>query len=230
MAADDVREALGAHLAKELTKPNTKPYDSHPPLRDRLMAARRLPSGEEPSNDPPAITLIEDVPILEGQLLQKLIPKQKVENLKLAPWENVAQTIFVPGWRKYVDDYAQLLAGVTAGSLPEKVNDLSETGSHIRDPKGMLLTREQRTQRAADLLGSGFCLALIDSGWELHAQPGQFYLQRGTEQLQPFRIILDLRTRKLTGPAWLERAQALNLSDLSLAPSKVPELPQGTTA
>lgn len=230
MAAEDVREALGAHLAKELSKLNTRPYDSHPPLRERLIAARRLPPGEEPSGDPPAITLIEDVPGLEGQLLQKFNPRQKVESLKPAPWENVAQTIFVPGWRKYVVEYAQLLAGVTAGSLSEKVRDLPEMGSHIRDPKGMLLTREQRTQRAADLLGSGLCLALIDSGWELHAQPGQFYLQSGAEQLQPFRVIRDLRAGKLTHEAWLERAEALNIGNLSLAPPKPPELPKGSTA
>ena len=228
ISASNIREALAAHLAKELANPHTEPFDSHPPLRDRLAAARRLPPGEEPANDPPAISLIEDVPTLEAELLQKLNPKQKVESLKFAPWEDVAQTIFVPGWQKYVDEYAPLLAGVTAGSLAEKVKDLAEMGSRIRDPKGMLLKREQRTERAADLLGSGLCLALIAAGWELHSQPGEFYLQRGTEQLQPFRVVRDLKAGKLAREAWLERATLLGIEGLSLTPAKTLEAPTGT--
>jgi len=229
MGAEDIRKALGTHLAKELAHPHTRPFDSHPPLRDRLLAAGRLPPGKEPQDDPPAISLIEDVTSLEGQLLQKLNPKQNVGNLKLAPWDDVGQNIYVPGWKAYVAEYAELLAGVTAGSLPEKVKGLSEMGDRIRDPKGMLLTREQRTQRAASLLGAGFCLALIAHGWELHAQPGEFYLQHGMEQLQPFHIIRDLAAKKLTAQAWLERAQALGIVDLCLAPNKTLDAPKVIT-
>ena len=182
-----------------------------------------------PQDDHPAISLLEDVTSLEGQLLQKLNPKQNVGNLKLAQWEDIGQAVYVPGWRKYVGEYAELLAGVTAGSLPEKVKDLSEMGSHIRDPKGMLLKREQRAQRAADLLAAGFCLALLASGWELHAQPGEVYLQRGTEQLHPFHILRELASAKLTGQAWLERIQALGIEYLCLDPSKAPDAPRGIT-
>jgi Zn-dependent protease with chaperone function len=230
MAAGNVREAVGAQLAKELAHPHTQPLDSHPPLRDRLVAAGRLPAGNEPQDDHPAISLIEDVPGLEAQLLEKLNPKQNVASLKLTPWEDVSHTIYVPGWRKYVGEYAELLAGVTAGSLPEKVKNLGQMGSQIRDPKGMLLTREQRARRAGDLLAAGFCLALITGGWELHAQPGEFYLQRGAEQLQPFRLVRELAANKLTGEAWLERAQALHIEDLCLAPDKTPNVPKDLSA
>jgi Zn-dependent protease with chaperone function len=229
IAAGEIRDALGAQLTKDLAHPQARPFDSHPPLRERLVAAGRLPAGNEPQNDLPAISLIDDVAGLEGQLLQKLIPKQNVGSLKLAKWEDVGHTIFVPGWRKYVEEYAELLAGVTAGSLPEKVRDLSEMGSRIRDPRGMLLTREQRTQRAADLLAAGFCLALISSGWELHAQPGEFYLQRGTEHLQPFHILRELASAKLAGQAWLERTRALDIEGLCLDPTKTPSAPKGIT-
>jgi Zn-dependent protease with chaperone function len=230
MAAGGIHEALEAHLVKELAHPKTRPFDSHPPLRDRLLAAGRLPLGDDPQNDHPAISLLEDVTSLEAQLLQRLNPKQNVGTLKLTPWEDIGHTVYVPGWRKYTEEYAELLAGVTAGSLPEKVKDLLAMGSHIRDPKGMLLTREQRAQRAADLLAAGFSVALIGSGWDLHAQPGEFHLQRGTEQLQPFRIIRELASAKLTGQAWLERTQALDIEHLCLGPNQTPDVPKGLTA
>jgi 2-oxo-4-hydroxy-4-carboxy--5-ureidoimidazoline (OHCU) decarboxylase len=81
MAGRDIREAVAAQLAKELAHPQTRPFDSHPPLRDRVLAAGRLPPGDEPQNDQPAIGLIEDVTSLEAQLLQMLNPKQNVGSL-----------------------------------------------------------------------------------------------------------------------------------------------------
>lgn len=230
MSAGNIRKAVGAQLEKDLAHPQTRPLDSHPPLRDRLLAAGRLPAGSESQDDRPAISLLEDVSSLEGQLLQKLNPKQNVESLKLAEWEDMGHAVYLPGWQKYVEEYADLLAGVTAGSLAEKVKDLSEMGSHIRDPKGMLLTRGQRTQRACDLLGAGLCLALVASGWELHAQPGEFYVQRGTEQLQPFHVVRALAAKKLTEGAWLERIQALDIQDLCLDPNKTQTVSKSLTS
>ncbi len=230
MAAEGIREAVGAHLEKELARPQKRPYDSHPPLRERLEAAGRLPAGNEPQDEHPAISLLEDVTSLEAQLLAKLNPKQNVGSLKLTPWEEVSHTIFVPGWRKYVEEHAELLAGVTASSLPEKVKGLAEMGSRIRDPKGRLLTREQRTRRAADLLAASLSLTLMASGWELHAQPGEFHLQRGKEQLQPFRLVRDLAANKISGDAWLDRIRALDIENLSLDPRTPPPTLSGMTA
>jgi hypothetical protein len=103
-------------------------------------------------------------------------------------------------------------------------------GSHIRDPKGMLLKPEQRAQRAGNLLAASFCLALIAHGWELHAQPGELYLQRGEEQLDPFRVTHELAAKKLTKQAWLERTQALGIEDLSLDPNQARNVPKDLTA
>ncbi len=59
--------------------------------------------------------------------------------------------------------------------------NLSSSASHLRDPQGMLLTREQRAHRAVALLWMAFVLALLDAGRELHALPGDFY---GIAELQ----------------------------------------------
>jgi Zn-dependent protease with chaperone function len=230
MAAGSVRKGVDALLANELAHPRPQPFDSHPPLRDRLLAAGRLPAGNEPQNDAPAISLIDDVASLESQLLECLNPRQKVGSLKPARWENIGEDVYVPGWKRYVEEHAELLTNVTAGSLPDRVQDLSALGSRIPDPKGMLLTPEQRTQRAADLLGAGFCLALMAGGWELHSQPGELDLQRGTEQLQPFRAVRELATAKLTRQSWLERAQALDIQDLCFSPRKLSDTTQGDAA
>lgn len=76
---------------------------------------------------------------------------------------------YVSGWKSFAEEYKTLLAGLTVRSLPDAVKSVRGMGFHIRDPKGMLLSREQRAERAAGLLGSAFSLALLANGWELHA-------------------------------------------------------------
>jgi Zn-dependent protease with chaperone function len=230
MAAGDVREAVEAQLEKELAHPDTQPFDSHPPLRDRLLAAGRLSVVREPQDDAPAISLIGDLTGVESELLEKLTPNQNVASLKPARWEDIGNEVYVPAWKKYVEEHAELLSGVTAGSLFARVQHLMEMGSGIRDPKGMLLTREQRAQRATDLLAAGFCLALITKGWELHAQPGELYLQCGTHRLYPFDVIRELAATKLTEQAWLERTRFLDIQDLCLGPNRLSGVPSGNAA
>jgi hypothetical protein len=91
---------------------------------------------------------------------------------------------------------------------------LRQIGSGIRDPKGMLLDPQQRTQRAGYLFGAGLALALLDHGWTLHSGPGIFHLQRGDDQLNPFSIMEQLMASKLTPQAWIAQCNALGIGQL----------------
>ncbi len=53
----------------ELLSGESDPYDTHPPLRERLEALKELPEGEKAGADPSALTLLRDTPILEQDLL-----------------------------------------------------------------------------------------------------------------------------------------------------------------
>jgi len=227
IAAPPIVQAVSTEIEKALKEGRTKPYDSHPPLRDRIARARLLPAGEAPENDPSAISLLGDVTRLETQMLQHLNPKQKIAELKPVPWEATGMDVWVPAWKRTAGECAALLKGFTVGSLPEAAKDLKRMGSRIRDPKGMLLTPEQRAQRAANLLGMGFALALLETGWELHAEPAQFRLQRGADQLNPFEAVQQLAEGTLTGEAWLERSRVLGIEGLSLELAKPLVAPEG---
>ena len=50
-------------------------------------------------------------------------------------------------------------------------------------------------------------LALIDNHWELHAQPGEHYLQRGDAVMRPAQILAGLQSGQLTADGW--RAQCI---------------------
>ena len=107
---------------------------------------------------------------------------------------------------------------------------MREMGSHIRDPKGILLTPEQRAQRAGALLGMAFGLALIEAGWQLYAQPGESYFQHGADKIDPFETVQRLAAGTLTGSDWLERSKALGIDSLLLDRVKLPAAPDGAHA
>jgi hypothetical protein len=120
----------------------------------------------------------------------------------------------VPEWRRVREQYGALIKSCTVGSLREAVKNLNAIGSQIRDPKGMLLTRQQRTQRAGDVLGMAFALALVEAGWELRTQPGFLRFQHRDEERNPFQIVQQLATGKLTAADWLARSKALGIEGL----------------
>ena len=127
----------------------------------------------------------------------------------------------IPGWKQYVAEYAEPLRGVTAASLPDQVGRFREIGSRIRDPKGMLLSPEQRTGRAAGLFASALALAMIRNGWDLKVQPGVFVMSHGTQELNPFQAVEQMMRNKLSREAWLAQCEELGLSSCSCCPKSL---------
>jgi hypothetical protein len=103
--------------------------------------------------------------------------------------------------------------------LPDQVPKLREVGSRIRDPKGVLLTPEQRTARAAGLFAAALALAMIRDGWKLQVDPGMLRMSRGNFEVDPFLTVNQLMIRKLSREAWTGRCQELGISQLVLSPS-----------
>jgi hypothetical protein len=109
-----------------------------------------------------------------------------------------------------------MINGTMAGSLPEVVKKLPQMGSKIRDPRGMLLAPQQRAQRAGQLLGMALGLALLERGWELEAQPGSFFLAKGTERINPPALIEELSEGKISPENWMKMCEEFGIVDLEL--------------
>jgi hypothetical protein len=146
-------------------------------------------------------------------------PDMKPGTLKCVSWDEVGTRVTIPAWKRFTSEYPAPLQGVTAESLPEQIPKLRQIGSGIRDPKGMLLDPQQRTHRAAYLFGAALGIALIDQGWTLHSGPGVFHLQRDAEQLNPFIVVEQLLSGKLSAQDWIARCNALGIGQLMLGPT-----------
>lgn len=219
IAAPVIKKAVSISLESALKQSQTSPYDTHPPLKSRIEAARRIRAETGALDErAPATTLLDNLDELEAELLQTLAPKLNVEQLKSMDWDTAGPQVYVPMWRNFVAQHSQLLDSRTVASLPDAVKDLQQIGAKIPDPQGMLLTREQRAERAAALLSTALSLSMIDSGWVLRMQPGEFYLERQGEKAIPGELLQSLRSGAITLQAWVEWCQKVNLENAPLNP------------
>jgi heat shock protein HtpX len=214
-----INEQIQKNLEQHIREAKTNPYDTHPPLRDRIAATEKMPAGSIPEDANPARSLLDHADALEIQFLEKMNPDMKPGALKCVSWDELGTRVTIPAWRSFTSEYSAPLHGVTAESLPDQIPKLRQIGSGIRDPKGMLLDPQQRTHRAAQLFGAALALALIEHGWTLHSGPGIFHLQQGTEQMNPFLVVEQLMSGKLSAPDWITQCNTLGIGRLMLAPA-----------
>jgi heat shock protein HtpX len=216
MAAPQIEVQVTKGIEREIAEGKTEPYDTHPPLRDRIAAIEKLREEPADKDGEMAISLLEQPETTELQFLELMNPKLARNSLRQVGWDEIGQTVTIPSWKTAVGEYAPMMNGITAGSLPEVVKKLPQMGSKIRDPRGMLLTPQQRTQRAGQLVGLAFGLALLERGWELEAQPGSFFLAKGRERINPPELIEELVEGKISPENWVKMCEELGIADLEL--------------
>ena len=217
VTAPKISKSILEQVDQNLREAKTDPYDSHPPLRDRIAAANKWPGSTQPREDARASTLLDNLEAAELELLQTLNPELKQRTLRPISWDNYAAEFLLPKWKGHVARLSSVFAPITTDSLPEAVKNLVQIGSHIPDAPGTLLDPNQRAGRALELLGVAFGLVLLDHGSNMFAQPGQFYFKRGDEELNPLSLVADLANGKITREAWIERCQSLGVFGLPLA-------------
>src|SRR5262249_43775777 len=153
-------------------------------------------------------TLFHNLREEEVRLLRMFNSELRVLQLQPLAWQDLPR--IVPKiWNDAVEANAKLLGDLTPEGVPGIIARLGEMGSRIPDPKGMLLTPDQRAARAAELIGTALGLALVNAGWELHMAPGERYYQRGNERVSVRELLRKLLTKKISGEEWIERCHAL---------------------
>ena len=140
----------------------------------------------------------------------------RVDELQTVSWDELP-AILPAIWEKVVTEHAQFLGDATPDSLPEMIPRMAEIGSRMPDPKGMLLTPEQRTARALELFGMALALLIVRAGWKLSMKPGERYYQCGEERLSVRELISGLASKKISKEQWVSRCQALKISGSPLA-------------
>jgi heat shock protein HtpX len=217
--SDQIQKGLG----KQIAEAKQNPYDSHPPLRERIDAAQKIPRemlsqtlARADSNS--ARTLLDQPDSLELRFLEHANPNMKPGSLQSISWEEVGSRVAIPHWKKFAAEYPSFLEGVTAESIPAQVANFPRIGDSMRNPPGVILDPQQRTQRGGHLFAVGLSLALIDRGWRLVTEPGIFLLRGPNGELNPFHAIDELGAKKMSSAEWVAQCQKLGIADVVLRP------------
>jgi len=219
VAVPKIDQQIRKAVDRELQEGKTNPYDTHPPLRDRVAAAETFETGTVEEDAQPASSLIDRPDATELRFLEAANPDLKPGSVQWVSWDKIVDQVTVPSWRKFTQEYASALDGVTAETLPAQIPNLLKVGSAMRDPKGMLLGPEQRTRRAAHFFGVALALALIDRGWKLDLAPGIFELRGPAGEPNIFPVIEEMLSGKMTAQNWVELCRKLGIADVPLSPA-----------
>ena len=205
--AKAVEEGLKHQLAGN--EPDN-PYDSHPPLRARL-AALELPGEErrEREDSDPAISLLENVPALEQDLITFGMDAGRPA-LQAIPWSEVGERVYIPVWRKMVEARRNVIGTSTVRSIPDRFPQ-ADTSDHLP------ATEQHERKVVVAALSSAMAIALHTAGWELHADLGKTIVFTSADrEVRPFEMVSQLAAGQLTPEAFLHEAETLGVADLDL--------------
>src|SRR5215472_1051625 len=215
LKAPNISKQVDLRVEAEINEGKGDPYDSHPPLRDRIAAAEAFAGENHSESTVPASTLLQNSGVNEAAFLHSAFPETPRE-LKSSSWEEQATVVVIPSWERFVSENGELIGGTTVGGLFESLATIPQIAQKLRDPKGMLLTPEQRVQRARTLLGAALGLSLMKTGWKLHSRPGELYLINESERLDPFKLVLELSDGALSNENWVEQCRAFGIESAPL--------------
>jgi Zn-dependent protease with chaperone function len=214
LRARPVSEALPEILQAALTERRADPYDTHPPLRDRIAALADVPAVPAPRPDPPALTLLDDLPALESGILRCLNPEADVAAMAPIRWEDVAARVHVPRWRAFCAERAAELRPLTPETVPTGAA-LAELGWTLAEPG---LPQEEVLRGAKALLGAAVALLLVEDGWSIEAEPGAAVrMSRDGRACAPFEEVADRCDGRIADPEWRARCAELGIAARPLA-------------
>jgi heat shock protein HtpX len=207
-------------LENELHEDKTNPYDSHPPLHKRITSAQRLVRETSISHtEAPATTLFSNLLIEEARLLSMSSSESAVAELKVVGWGDLSQAL-PKMWAEDIRSNGNLLSGLTPDDIPNLLPRLAEIGSRMPDPKGTLLSPNQRTQRAAELIGTALALLISNVGWPLRISPGERYFDIIGERFSVQESLAALFEKKTSREQWIELCQKMRIAGLQLVEAK----------
>jgi Zn-dependent protease with chaperone function len=211
MSAEPIAKAIDSVVEEELKSGAADPYDSHPPLKERLAAIGDVTDISPLHDDPPAIALLRDLPRLERELLLTMANDPRmVHELKAVEWQETPMQVFLPNWRDRAGKLATVLANSTAAQVPSLM-----TSKDLATALGVsLLKPEERLPEMQAAIASVLAAKLIDDGWSCTTSPGeQIVFTKNGATLTPF---VDVVRDGENAEAWLERMRGAGVEELRL--------------
>lgn len=230
LSASGVQRTMKMVTETELEKGQTHAFDSHPSTKDRIAALESIPPAPTdqatPDADEPAISLLEDISRLEGELLAQMFSNpEAVMAMEPVAWEEAGREVFAPWWAEQAEQTLPHLLPCTAGSLPVDRVRIEHLGRAVAEA-----CNANPDEVDPHAIGSSFLVAtifhlLVETGWQPEALPGQ----SGAVVMDDRRITfaestLALLREKLEAPgAWVAFCREKGIHDLQIPGTSAPD-------
>jgi len=206
MQAAPISKALHETLDKALQEEKPDLYSTHPPLKHRIAAVEHLPANAGTSDNRCAVSLLRNVPQLERQLLTAIAGPEAVSKLAEAHWGELGTKVYLPIWRKLIQDEKALLKDLTPEALATRASSLKSLGSAADVAKRMAV------------IGAAVAVASIDAGAQLVCDPGApVAVCRDSVRIEPFGIVEQLAAKKIGGQTWCEQCRYFGIAGIQLS-------------
>ena len=219
-ARPKIASALAASIEEAMRESTTDPYDSHPPLAERIAAVEGI-AGPSPVQDTrPAIALLSKLGQSEEELVAFVFGKG-VPALEPLAWGEVGARVVQPGWESAVKEHAALLSTVTVDQLPAVARSLDDFAARIPglDPA---IPAERRRGAALWLLTAALAMAAVRGGGRLRSLPGEPVMVTSSNgELDPMALVHSLADDKIAPGEWQSR-----MSELGIAGRRLADAPQ----
>lgn len=197
------------------------PYDTHPPLPDRIRALEALQDGGRIDGDLAALALVHDLSRLERRLIEHLMGAEPAARMQAVEWDAVGSRVYRVLWEGVARECAGYLTGLTIEGFGERVPQLVEAiGVHYvrRGPEAA--SAEVRRQRGEWALGVMLALAASRKGWIIRAAPGERVTVESPEgSIDPFATVHELASGAIDGQTWHRRCAELGLTGIEMLPT-----------
>jgi len=201
------------------TQNRIDPYQSHPPLKERLSAlgcaeAVRLPQSGEPS----ALSLLENPETFEADLLGRLTNQTIARRSKPITWEELSgpegiDLIHSKTWDVVFRESGPRLSGITVQDLAGLAKDPEAFGRKVI-PRKML--SKDYIAYSNHIVGVALARTLRKAGWSIRKEPGlPFQLKKGDATVEPFEVFSRLREEPAAA-AWNKEAGRMGIGLLDL--------------
>lgn len=206
-----------ALIAIEMSTGSSDPYDSHPPLRERIAALEAADRTTVARDPRPAIELLEGADALEQALLTRKVARVRIAPPAQIAWAD-APTYWIKRWRTTSEVLAQADLELTIATIPLGVDELRALLTTVEDGHMARAASEAELRDwATHTLGAAIACALVDRGFTVSLVIGDpIELRDGDRTVQPFRELGRYLHGETSVEAWRDTWTAVGLVDHQL--------------
>ncbi|HET9215860.1 MAG TPA: M48 family metalloprotease [Terriglobia bacterium] len=218
LSAQPVAASLTKSVDEELAAGQADPYDTHPPLRERVAALAHLPTTVMPENEPTALSLLERTLTLERDLLVQMAGATVANDLKNLDWSAAGAKVYLPQWVRITESNAAVFSGLTAAHLPRVFEKPGSFRQHFQKQTERSLSDEQLLRTLAGAAGCALAATLAQQGFTLSCELGMpVSFRRDNLKLEPFTIASNLQSGALTPQEWQKQCLEAGIADVDLS-------------